>query len=151
MSSEQNKQLVQRFYEAIDKGDLDAMDELVAENYVDHNPPPFPGLAKGKEGLKQVFRTFQEATPGYHKIEDQIAEGDKVVTRMTSYGKHEGDLPGAPRTGNELKMTSITVHRIADGKLVEKWSEKDALGFRSSSESYPAESRLLEPAPTARF
>jgi steroid delta-isomerase-like uncharacterized protein len=129
MSSEDNKRLVQRFYEAIDRGDLAAIDEFVADDYVDHNPPPFPGLPKGREGLKQVFKNFLEATPGYHKIEDQIAEGDKVVTRMTSYGKHEGDLPGAPRTGNDLKMTSITIHRIANGKLVEKWSEKDVLGF----------------------
>ena len=51
------------------------------------------------------------------------------MTRLTSFGKHEGDLPGAPRTGNDLKMTSITIHRIAGGKLVEKWAEKDVLGF----------------------
>ena len=89
MSSEENKRLVRRFYEEIDKGNLDAMDELVAENYVDHNPPPFPGLAEGREGLKQAFKIFWKATPGNHKIEDQIAEGDKVVTRLTSYGKHE--------------------------------------------------------------
>jgi predicted ester cyclase len=101
----------------------------VAENYVDHNPPPFPGLAPGLAGLKQAFKIFWEATPGHHQIEDQIAEGDKVVTRLTSYGKHESDLPGAPRTGNDLKMTSITIHRIADGKLVEKWSGKDNFGF----------------------
>ena len=62
-------------------------------------------------------------------VAEQIAEGNKVVTRMTSVGKHEGDLPGAPRTGNDLKMTSITIHRIENGKLVEKWSEKDVLGF----------------------
>ena len=124
-----NKALVRRFYEEIDKGNLDAMDELVAEDYLDHNPPPFPGLPPGREGLKQAFKIFTKATPGYHHIEDQIAEGDKVVTRMTSFGKHEGDLPGAPRTGNDMKMTSITIHRIADGKLVEKWSEKDVLGF----------------------
>ncbi len=129
MSIEVNKRLVRRFYEAIDKGDLEAMDELVAEDYLDHNPPPFPGLPKGREGLKQAFKIFWEATPGYHKIEDQIAEGDRVVTRLTSYGKHEGDLPGAPRTGNDLKMTSITIHRIADGKLAEKWAEKDVMGF----------------------
>jgi predicted ester cyclase len=82
-----------------------------------------------REGLKQSFKLFQAATPGYHHIEDQIAEGDKVVTRLTSFGKHEGDLPGAPRTGNDMKMTSITIHRIADGKLTEKWAEKDVLGF----------------------
>lgn len=129
MSAEANKALVRRFYEEINKGNLDAMDELVAEDYVDHNPPPFPGLRPGREGLKQSFRMFLEATPGYHRIEDQLAEGDKVVTRLTSFGKHEGDLPGAPRTGNELQMTSITIHRIAGGMLVEKWAEKDLMGF----------------------
>ena len=129
MSPEENKALVRRFYAEIDKGNIDAMDELVAEDYIDHNPPPFPGLAKGREGLKQAFKIFWEATPGYHQIEDQIAEGDKVVTRMTSYGKHEKDLPGAPATGNEMKMTSITIHRIANGKLVEKWAEKDVMGY----------------------
>ena len=129
MRPEENKALVRRFYAEIDKGNLDAMDELVAENYIDHNPPPFPGLSPGRAGLKQAFEIFWKATPGYHQIEDQIAEGDKVVTRMTSYGKHEGDLPGAPRTGNELKMTSITIHRIENGRLAEKWAEKDVMGF----------------------
>jgi predicted ester cyclase len=129
MSTEDNKALVRRFYAEIDKGNLAAMDELVAENYIDHSPAPFPGLASGREGLKQGFRIFWHATPGYHRIEDQIAEGDKVVTRMTSFGKHEGDLPGAPKTGNDLKMTSITIHRIENGKLAEKWSDKDVLGF----------------------
>ncbi len=127
--SEKNKALVRRFYEEIDKGNIEILDELVAEDYIDHNPPPFPGLAAGREGLKQAFRIFQQATPGVHVIEDQFANGDRVVTRLRSTGKHEGDLPGAPRTGNHLEMTSITIHRIADGKLVEKWSEKDVLGF----------------------
>jgi predicted SnoaL-like aldol condensation-catalyzing enzyme len=118
MSPEENKALVRRFYEEIDKGNLDAMDELVAEDYIDHNPPPFP-IPAGREGLKEAFRIFSRATPGTHRIEDQIAEGDK----------HDGDLPRAPRTGNDLSMTSITIHRISDGKLIEKWAEKDVLGF----------------------
>ena len=129
MSAEENKRLVRRFYEEIDKGNLDAMDELVDENYIDHNPPRFPGLPSGRQGLKEAFKIFWKATPGHHEIQEQIAEGDKVVTRMTSYGKHEGDLPGAPRTGNDLKISSITIHRIANGKLVEKWAEKDVLTF----------------------
>jgi predicted ester cyclase len=127
--TDQNKALVRRFYEEIDKGNLEILDELVAEDYLDHNPPPFPTTATGRERVKQDFKTFLKATPGYHVIEDQIAEGDKVVTRLTSYGRHEGDLPGAPRTGNEMKMTSITIHRIANGKLVEKWAEKDMIGM----------------------
>jgi predicted ester cyclase len=138
MSIEENKALVRRFYEEIDKGNLAAMDELVADDYVDHNPPPLPGLASGREGLKQAFRIFWEATPGYHHIEDQIAEGDRVVTRLTSYGKHEGDLPGAPRTGNDLKMSSITIHRIERGRLAEKWAEKDVLGFLKQIGVMPA-------------
>jgi predicted ester cyclase len=129
MSAEQNKALVRRFYEEIDKGNLAAMDELVAEDYVDHSPPPFPGLGTGRAGLKQAFEIFWEATRGYHKIEDQIAEGNKVVTRMRAYGSHEGDLPGIPRTGNKLEMTATVIHRIEDGKLAEKWSGKDELGF----------------------
>jgi len=129
MTPEENKALVRRFYAEIDKGNLAAMDELVAENYIDHNPSPFPGLASGRAGLKQAFEIFWKATPGYHHIEEQIAEGDKVVTRMTSYGKHEHDLPGAPATGNDLKITSITIHRIENGRLAEKWAEKDVMGF----------------------
>ncbi|HZS34946.1 MAG TPA: ester cyclase [Methylomirabilota bacterium] len=129
MSTEANKALVRRFYEEIDKGNLAAMDELVAPDYLDHNPPPFPGLPPGREGLKRAFQMFWEATPGVHRIEDQVAEGDRVVTRLTAIGKHVGDLPGAPRTGNALRTTSITIHRIAGGRLVEKWSEKDVLGF----------------------
>jgi hypothetical protein len=72
-----------------DKGNLDTMDELVAENYVDHNPPPFPGLAEGREGLKQSFKIFWKATPGHHDIEDQIAKTTKsspVLRPMESTG-----------------------------------------------------------------
>jgi steroid delta-isomerase-like uncharacterized protein len=128
MSVEENKALVRRFYEEIDRGNIDAMDELVAEDYVDHSPPQFP-LPPGGEGLKEAFRIFWEATPGYHRIEDQIAEGDKIVTRLTGIGTHEQDLPGIPATGAKLEMTATVVHRIEDGKLVEKWSDKDSLGF----------------------
>jgi len=128
-SSDYNKAIVRRFYEEIDKGNIAILDEQVAEDYLDHNPPPFPSQSSDRERLKEEFKLFWEATPGYHHIEDQIAEGDKVVTRLISYGKHQGDLPGAPRTGNDMKMTSITIHRIANGKLAEKWSEKDMISL----------------------
>ena len=128
MTPDESKDLIRRFYEEIGKGNIDAMDQFVAEDYIDHNPAPFVA-ATGLQGLKQSFKIFEKATPGYHIIEDQIAEGDKVVTRLTSIGKHDGDLPGAPRTGNDMKMTSITIHRIANGKLAEKWSEKDMIAL----------------------
>lgn len=129
MSTEENKALVRRFYDEIDKGNLAAMDELVAEDYVDHSPPPFPGLAPGRAGLKQAFEIFWEATPGSHAIEDQVAEGDRVVTRLRARGVHEGDLPGISKTGNTLEMTATVIHRVENGKLAEKWSNKDDLGF----------------------
>ncbi len=129
MSAEENKALVRRFYEEIDKGNLAAMDELVAEDYIDHSPPPFPGLASGRAGVKQAFEIFWKATPGSHEIEDQVAEGDKVVTRLRITGVHKEDLPGIPKTGNRLETTATVVHRIEDGRLAEKWSNKDELGF----------------------
>lgn len=129
MSTEENKALVRRFYEEIDRGNLDAMDELVVEEYLDHNPPPFPGLGPGRAGLEEEFEIFWKATPGRHVIEDQVAEGDKVVTRLRAHGRHEDDLPGIPRTGAELRTTATVIHPIEDGRLAEKWSDKDLLGF----------------------
>jgi ketosteroid isomerase-like protein len=76
-SPAENKTLVRRFYEEIDKGNIGIIDELVAEDYIDHGPPPIPDLPKGREGVKQVFRMFQQATSGTHHIDDQIAEGDR--------------------------------------------------------------------------
>ena len=123
---EENKALVRRFYEEIDKGNIDAMDELVAEDYINHDPPPFPGLTSGLAGLKQAFKAFWEATPGTHEIEDQIAEGDKVVTRLRGVGRHEGELFGIPASGNEMNVKAIAIHRIANGKIVEHWSAVDS-------------------------
>ena len=130
MTPEENKALVRRFYEEIDAGNMAAMDDLVAEDYVNHHPPPFPGLPAGREGLKQAFQIFWDATPGHHVIEDQIAEGDRVVTRLTAHGRHEGELPGPiPPTGREIHMSAVAIHRIADGKLAEHWSGADELGL----------------------
>jgi steroid delta-isomerase-like uncharacterized protein len=109
----------------MDKGHIDAMDELVVEDYINHDPPPFPGLAEGREGLKQAFEMFWRATPGHHLIEDQIAEGDKVVTRLRGIGKHEGELAGIPPSGNDLDVKAVAIHRIEDGKIVEHWSAVD--------------------------
>ncbi len=130
-SLEENKALVRRFYEEIDKGNIDAMDELVAEDYINHDPPPFPGLATGRAGLKQAFTMFWKATPGRHIIEDQVAEGDKVVTRLRAVGKHEGELAGIPPSGNDLDVKAIAIHRIENGKLAEHWSAVDSAALLS--------------------
>jgi predicted ester cyclase len=130
MQTEDNKALVQRFYAEMDVGNIDAMDELVAEDYVDHNPPPFPGLPAGREGLKAAFQIFWKATPGRHEIEDQVAERDLVVTRLAAHGRHEGDLPGPiPATGRDIHQSAVAIHRIENGRIVEHWSDRDDLGL----------------------
>ena len=128
-TTEKNKALVRRFYEEIDKGNLEAMDELVAEDYLDHNPPPFPGLAPGREGVKQAFRIFWEATPGHHEIEDQIAEGDKVVARTRFQGRHTGNFQGIPPTNKPVDFQGFATFRIANGKIAEHWADFDAMGM----------------------
>jgi predicted ester cyclase len=128
--TEANKAVVRRFYAELDAGNLDAMDDLVTDDYIDHNPPPLPGLASGREGLKQAFQIFWAATPGRHEIEDQVAEGDKVVTRLTAYGTHVGDLPGGlVATQRDIAESAVAVHRVRDGRLVEHWSARDDLGL----------------------
>jgi predicted ester cyclase len=126
--TDENKAIVRRFYAELDALNAGVIDEVVAENFVNHNPPPFP-VAPGREGLKQAFEIFREATPGMHEILDQIAEGDKVVTRLRARGTHDADLPGIPRTGNELDVTATVVHRLRDGKILEKWSDRDEAGL----------------------
>ena len=83
MEPEENKALVRRFYAEIDAGNIDALDELVAENYVDHNPAPFPGLPAGREGLKRSFEIFWTATPGSAR--------DRGPDRRGRQGRDEAD------------------------------------------------------------
>jgi hypothetical protein len=98
--SEGNKALVRRFLEAVDTSNPAILDEYISPNYNDHNPPPFPGLAPGQEGARQAFALALAAFSDFHhEIHDQLAEEDKVVTRITGYGTHTGELLGIPATG----------------------------------------------------
>ena len=129
--SDANKELIRRFFKAIDEGcradNADMLDEFLSPDFVEHNP--FPGVPPTREGWKQVFKGFVAGAPGYHVIEDLIAEGDKVVGRIVAYGRHEGDLFGIPRTGRQIRVSGIAVWRIANGKIVEHWHETDQLGL----------------------
>jgi predicted ester cyclase len=77
-------------------------------------------------GLTRAFDKLLKATPGHHVIEDQIAEGDKVVTRLRGVGKHEGELIGIPPSGRDLDVKAVAIHRIENGKLAEHWSAVDS-------------------------
>ncbi len=73
-AQDDNKALVRRFYAELDAGNLEAMDELVAADFIDHDPPPIPGLAAGLEGLKRAFEIFWRSTPGTHEVLDQVVK-----------------------------------------------------------------------------
>ena len=130
MSTEENKAIVRRVYEeAINRGNMAVVDELVSPDYVAHDPG-FPQPVRGPEGLKQYFLVFRTAFPDLHlTIEDIIAEGDTVVVRHTARGTHQGDLMGMPPTGKQETVTGIAIHRLVNGKFVESWVNAGSLGL----------------------
>ncbi len=137
MSTEENKALSRRLIEEVwNQGNLAVIDELTAPNYVDHDPT---GPIQGPEGMKQFVSMYLTAYPDTHfTIEDQIAEGDRVVTRWTARGTHKGPLMGIPPTGKQVTVAGISIDRVVNGKLVEDWSSYDALGMMQQLGVVPA-------------
>jgi len=122
MSTEENKTIVLRSFKGFDKGDLNELQELTASNFVDHNP--LPGQALGLAGAKQASSVYRKAFPDAKvKIEDLIAEKDEVVIRWTGRGLHKGEFLGIPSSGKSVEMRGISIFRVANGKIVEQWSE----------------------------
>lgn len=138
MSIEQNKLVARRFFEdAYNTGNLDLLDQLLMSDYVDQKAPP--GTPDGPEGIKQVISMFRAAFPDLHfTIEDQIAEGDKVVTRYTFSGTQQGQLMGIPATGEHVSITGISIYRIVNGKMQTAWIEYDMLGLMQQIGMVPA-------------
>jgi steroid delta-isomerase-like uncharacterized protein len=129
MAPEQNKALVCRWFQEMDAGHLDALDTLVSDVYLDHNPP-LPDLPPGREGVRQAILILLSAFPDVtHTIHDQLAEGDKVMTRLTARATFRGEIFGVQPTGKAIEVSGIAVHRVADGKLVEHWAHMDMAGF----------------------
>ena len=128
MSTEENKALVRRYtQEVFNAHNPDRTQEFVAGNVVSHNLPP--GMPSGVEGIKQMTHMFVSAFPDLHlTIEDVIAEGDKVVERWTGTGTQQGAFAGIPPTGKRVTTTGIDIFRIANGKVVEHWSNSNDLG-----------------------
>ena len=123
-SLERNKNVIRRLMAEVDRGNLDVVDEFYAPAYVDRTPSPIRGLAEGREGVRRALAIFHRAFPDTaHVIEDLVAEGDRVVARISARGTHTGDLFGQPPTGRAVTLTSITIYRLADGKIVERWAD----------------------------
>ena len=124
-SSEENKAAVRACFENASRGNFDALDEILAPDYVLH-----PEEVRGADGLKEVVERYRNALSGLRvTIDQQFAEGDYVATRLTIRGTHDGDLMGAQPTGRDVTFTGITISRCEGGRIVEEWEITDAVSL----------------------
>ncbi len=124
--SEQNKALMRRAVEELwNHANFAILEEVVADDFVIHASTPEEEI-HGLEGAKQFVNMLHNAMPDIHfTIVDQVAEGDRVVTRWTAQGTHKGELMGMAPTGKRVTLTATDIDRIANGKVVECWSSLD--------------------------
>lgn len=127
MSTEDNKALARRAYDAFNQGNLAGFYELFTPDFVLHNASmTIQGLEAYKQWLSMYLAAFPDARL---TVEDMIAEGDRVVVRQTFRGTHTGELMGIPPTGKQVSSTGIVITRAANGKAVEQWTNYDDLGL----------------------
>lgn len=135
---EQNKVVLRRFIdEVFTKGNIAAIDQLVAADFVNHNP--LPGATPDREGFKRGIAMLRAAFPDLHYIdEDMIAEGDKVVGKGIFRGTHRGELMGIAPTGKQVNLAGIAVFRVRGGKITDRWATLDMLGLMQQLGAIPA-------------
>ena len=126
-----NKAGVRRFLEeAFGQGKTEVVDEVLDPDFVCHDPNSETGEIRGADVIKQEIAYFRNAVPDLtYTVDDQVAEGDKVVTRYTASGTHEGEFFGVAPTGNRIEMRGIQIDRFDEesGRMVEEWPEYDLL------------------------
>ncbi len=131
MSIESNKHLIATHFEAFNAGDLERFAATMAEDAVNHAAIP---QAQGRAGARVIVTKLRSAFPDMRMVvDDVVAEGDKVVCRVTVTGTHDGPLDfvktALPATGKKFRATHIHVFRIANEQIVERWAERDDLGM----------------------
>lgn len=131
--SEENKAAVRACFENASRGNLDALDEIVAPNYVLH-----PDEVHGADGLKEMVKGYRNALSGLRvTIDQQFTEGDYVATRFTIRGTHDGNLMGTPPSGKEVAFTGITISRCEEGRILEEWEITDTLSLLGQAGALP--------------
>ena len=137
MSIDDNKALVRRFIEQVfEHGDMAAVDELVAEDFVPHT---YPGTTD-REGLKRAMeRVSTGITDAKFTIEDVIAEGDRVAVRLTSGATQNGEFMGMPPSGKRYEIEEIHIFRLRDGRITEHWHQFDQLGMMRQLGAMPGQ------------
>jgi steroid delta-isomerase-like uncharacterized protein len=129
MSSEQNKTIVRRLIEESWKGNMHVVDELIDRDYVGYDPS-IPEPLRGPDDFKENVSTYRAAySDARITVDEQIAEGDKVATRWTGRGTHDGDLMGVAPTGKQVTVSGLTLSRLANGKVVEEYTNWDTFGM----------------------
>ena len=131
MAEEENKALLRRAVEEVfsAQGNVDVADEIFTPDYVGMNPTD-PQDVRGPEGAKELANMYRSAFPDVRLIiEEQVAEGDKVVTRWIAYGTHQGEMMGIAPTGNQVRVEGITISHIQEGKIVQEWELFDTLAL----------------------
>ena len=148
--SEQNKAIERRLLEEVyGQGKLDVIDELVASDFVGHGTA-LDGGDQGREAYRRFVMEMRTAFPDLRMtIEDQIAEGDRVVTRFRVRGTHLGAFQGIPPTGKQGEISGTIIDRIADGRVIECWSNADDLGLLQQLGVVPAPDQQQASAPIA--
>ena len=128
-TTEQNKNTVTAFIDAVfTKGDLDAVEEYLTEDFIGHDPPP--GAPDGRAGIRQAAAMFRAAFPDWHSDTGiLVAEGDLVVEQFTASGTHQGEVFGVPPSGRTVSMPGINIWRLRDGRIVERWGRLDELAL----------------------
>jgi steroid delta-isomerase-like uncharacterized protein len=128
--SEKNKAMAARIpLEAFNQGKLEVIDELIADNAVDHGELP-PGMPPGKEGVKLFVKALRSAFPDLKiTLGLQVAEGDLVVQQATATGTMKGAFAGMPPSGKKATWEAIHITRIKGDKIVEHWAVQDQLGM----------------------
>ena len=146
-SPEDAKDVSRRFVEEIlTQGKVAAIEELVAPDFVDHQP--FPDVPPTRDGLKQAILQFRAAFPdGMFVIQDLFAEGDRVALRTTFRGTHQGEYAGVPATGTQVEFTAIDILRVAGDRLAEHWGLSDDLGLLTQLGIVPAPAAAAAPMP----
>jgi len=115
--------------EIFSQGDLATLAEIIADSYVNHNIP-VPGIPGTKEGFRQLVEATRHAFPDVEvHVEDMVAEGDLVVFHDYATATSKGDFFGVPPNGEKLRWTEIHFLRVADGQIVEHWTNFDQLGI----------------------
>jgi predicted ester cyclase len=148
LATEENKAIIKHVSEqAVGGGDLSVMDELVADDFVDHSA--LPGTPPGREGAKAFVRVFHAAFPDLSLTNEEIVgEGDKVVHRYVLRGTHRGEFMGIPPTGNRIEVHGIDELRVFGGKIVERWGQVDQLGLMQQLGVVPSPGQSEEAGPT---